>query len=92
MSAESEQPTSVWQWIRGLVALALFTTTIVVAFCINAGLEPQSGLTSAACLLLAAFFAWLFWLPPQKIDRYWLLWQLAIVLLLAGGVWLLVSP
>jgi hypothetical protein len=92
MSADLEQPTSVWKWIRGLVALGLFTATIVVAFCINAGVEPQSGLTTAACFLLAAFLAWLLWLPPQKIDRFWLLWQLAIALLLAGGIWGLVSP
>jgi len=85
------RPTSVWQWVRGLVALGLFTATIVVAFCIHADLGPQSGLTTAACFLLAAFLAWLLWLPPQKIDRYWFLWQLAIFLLLAGGVWELVN-
>lgn len=83
---------SVWKWIRGLVALGLFAATIVVAFCVNAGLEPQSELTAAASFLLAAFLAWLFWLPPQMIDRYWWLWQLAIALLVGGGIWLLVSP
>ncbi len=74
------------------MALGLFIATIVVVFCIKLGLEPQSGLTTAACFLLAASLAWLLWLPPQEIKRYWWLWQLAIALLVAGGTWLLVNP
>ncbi len=92
MSTGPQQPASVWLWVRGLVALGLIAATVVVAFCIHAGFEPQTELTAADCLLLAAFLAWLLWLPPQTIDRYWWLWQLAIATLLAGGIWLLVSP
>jgi hypothetical protein len=92
MSTNPGQSASAWLWIRGLVALGLIAATVVVTFCLHAGFGPQSELTAADSLLLAAFLAWLLWLPPQKIDRYWWLWQLAIALLVAGGIWLLVSP
>jgi hypothetical protein len=82
----------VWQWTRGLVALALLIATIVVAFLVNASTDASPKLVAAFAFLMAAFLAWLFWLPSQKVDRYWVVWSLMIVMLLAGGTWLLVNP
>jgi FtsH-binding integral membrane protein len=88
----SEGSKSIWQWTRGLVALGLLIATIVVAFVVNASTNAPPSHVAMLALLMAAFLAWLFWLPPQKVDRYWMFWSLMIVVLLAGGVWLLVNP
>lgn len=82
----------VWAWGRGLVALALFAAVIVEAFIVNAAEHPTDRQLGTLSFLLAAFLAWIFWLPPRpSFDRYFLAWSAITVFLAIVGAWLLLS-
>lgn len=87
---QKEASERVWMWVKGLAALALFAAVVVEAFIVNAAQHPSDRQLGTLSLLLAAFLAWIFWLPPRpSFDRYFLAWSAITTLLAIVGVWLL---
>lgn len=80
----------VWLSARRLLALVLFAAVIVEAFIVNAAEHPTDRQLGTLSLLLAAFLAWIFWLPPRpSFDRYYLAWSAITAFLAIVGVLML---
>lgn len=87
---EKEVLDRAWMWVKGITAAALFAAVIGEAFIVNAAEHPSDRQFGILSLLLAAFLAWIFWLPPRpSFDRYFLAWSAITALLSLVGVWLL---